>query len=512
MVGDLVEQTKIHLRSHSGAVAGSTVIDSDTIQAVISKMNDEAQTTGGTGSGSGPADPLGDQEVLQIYNVLKEVRPFEFNRATKVWAPIAKQPTLFGGCDSKSRIFADRYHVLLQRLLIEGKLVTEAQATTGALLPGQRVLTPVESLVGNPGRKLTFGLLSRQHDENRRRWVIEDLHKVFEVELEVQESDHLMTDGSFVLAEGQVVGNAFKVYHLDVAGAIPRTVSLDKDQVPLQAFGGSLTEEQLSQLERKEHLYIDGKYVTMSEVHLDDVRVLEKVETIFQGFENCPPAAYVLMGSFCSSAFVPNAEGVKAYQESFERLKFKMRSLENHVRRGTKFIFVPGPRDPGPKTLPCPPLPNYLTANLATEIPGVVMASNPCRIRHFSKELVFFRHDILRLLRRHEVVPLREPEAMGTVPSADHLHKEMASFLLDQAHLVPLPLEESNILWEYDHTLRLYPLPHAVFVGGVNQPFEYNYQECRFCSVGPLNRESSFFFYDPLKDEIEISEVPDRAG
>eukprot|EP00931_Biecheleriopsis_adriatica_P074002 TRINITY_DN48192_c0_g1_i1.p1 TRINITY_DN48192_c0_g1~~TRINITY_DN48192_c0_g1_i1.p1 ORF type:complete len:559 (-),score=115.04 TRINITY_DN48192_c0_g1_i1:85-1761(-) len=516
----LVEGTKNYLKQRSGTV--DSVIDESVIKAVISCMVDGSN--GDSRSGNA-ADAMEAPEVsgldlgdgVQIYNVLTQVHPFTYNKSTKVWVRSERQSTLFAEPESKARIYADRFHILLQRLLLEGKLVPEAQAALGALLPGQRVLTPVESLVGNPGRKLTFGLLSRQHDEIARRWVIEDLHKVFPVELEVKESDHLMTDGSFVLAEGEVVGSAFRVYNLDVPGAIPRPVSLERDQVPLQTFGGTLSDEQLQTLEHHEPHNPEGMYVVLSEVHLDSVRVLEKLTDLFQGYEEAgPPSAYVFMGSFCSAAFAPTAEGVRAYRDGFERLKFMMRSLEAHVQHGTRFIFVPGPRDPGAQTLPRVPLPNYLTADLVKEIPGVVMATNPCRVRHFSRELVFFRHDVLRLLRRHEAVPLRAPEmSMSDAPTAaslGHLQTEMVRFLLDQAHLVPLPLEESNVLWEYDHTLRLYPLPHAVFVGGVNQPFECSYQGCQFASVGPFGRDASFYAFYPVKDELEPCDVPDRAG
>merc|ERR1711953_391484 len=106
-----------------------------------------------------------------------------------------------------------------------------------------------------------------------------------------------------------------------------------------------------------------------------------------------------------------------------------MRAIPNHIERGTRFIFVPGPKDPGAQRLPRAPLTDYLTANIAKEIPGVIFATNPCRIRHFSREVVFFRHDVLRLLRRHEVVPLREP-GTGGAPSAEHVRTEMVRFLL----------------------------------------------------------------------------------
>merc|ERR1711933_705145 len=115
--------------------------------------------------------------------------------------------------------------------------------------------------------------------------------------------------------------------------------------------------------------------------------------------------------------------------------KFMMKSLSNHVQNGTRFVFIPGPQDPGAQTLPRMPLTNFLTSDLAKDIPNVVMGSNPCRVRHFSRELVFFRHDVLRLLRQHELVPLRQPETREA-PTAEHAREQMVSFLLDQAHLV----------------------------------------------------------------------------
>mmetsp|Transcript_49769 Transcript_49769/g.115497 ORF Transcript_49769/g.115497 Transcript_49769/m.115497 type:complete len:550 (-) Transcript_49769:89-1738(-) len=509
----LVEHTKAFLRSRQGVV--QPIIDSDVIQNVINCMTEVP---------GGQEDPNAQESARQgiegfdlgdgiyVYNVLTDVKPYDYQRGTREWTLSPSKAHLFPGAEAKAKIYADRYHVLLQRLLTEGKMIMENEAMSGAVLPGQRILTPVESLVGNPGKKLTFGLIKRVHDESARRWAIEDLHQVFPLEIQVTDSDHLMTDGSFVLAEGELVGDKFRVWRLEVPPAIPRQVSELKDQFPPQAFGGSLTDEQLRTLSLSEPESPDAMYVIFCEVHFDSARVLEKLDDVFQGYEeSTPPAVYIFMGSFSSSAFIPTADGIKAYREGFERLKFMMQGLVNHIQRGTRFVFIPGPTDPGAQTLPRMPLSNYLTADLAKDTPGVIMGTNPCRVRHFSKDLMFFRHDVLRLLRRHEVVPLREPMT-GEAPSAQHVRVEMVRFMLDQAHLVPLPLEESNILWSFDHSLRLYPLPHAVFVGSVSSPYDCEYQECKFCSVGPFNRDSSFYAYYPVTESLESCDVPDRAG
>lgn len=522
MVEALVEHTKAYFRSRQGMV--EPIIDSDVIHSVITCIESAAD------NGVSAEDPdfidvarqgvdtmdLGDG--VQVYNVMTDMRPFEFRAATKEWRASLEGACLFPGVSSKVKLYTGRYYMLWQRLLLQGKYIPEVESVGGRLLPGQRVVTPVESLVGNLGKKLTFGLISRAPDEGNqaRRWMIEDVHTKFPLdfsESETGEWDHqLITDGSFVLAEGEMAADKFHVHKLQVPSAVTRQVSLDRDQVPVQVFGGNLSDEQLHVLRIKEDENPDGMYVVLSEVHLDKVRVLEKLADLFQGYEeSAPPAAYVLMGNFSSTPFSPTQDGVKAYREGFERLKLLMRHVPNHVERGTRFIFVPGNKDPGAQMLPRAPLPNYLTSDIAKDIPGVIMATNPCRVRHFSRELVFFRHDVLKLLRRHEVVPLREQGQVGPA-SPQHVRNEMARLLLDQAHLAPLPLEESNILWDFDHTLRLYPLPDAVFIGGVGSPFACEYSECNFCSVGPFHRDGSFYSFTPIKRLVEACDVPDRTG
>ena len=42
------------------------------------------------------------------------------------------------------------------------------------------------------------------------------------------------------------------------------------------------------------------------------------------------------------------------------------------------------------------------------------------------------------------------------------LTRQLVQTILDQTHLSPLPLHVRPTMWEYDHCLRLYPMPTAV--------------------------------------------------
>lgn len=45
---------------------------------------------------------------------------------------------------------------------------------------------------------------------------------------------------------------------------------------------------------------------------------------------------------------------------------------------------------------------------------------------------------------------------------ADLRLTQLVQTILDQAHLAPLPLTVRPILWDFDHSLRLYPMPTTV--------------------------------------------------
>ena len=71
-----------------------------------------------------------------------------------------------------------------------------------------------------------------------------------------------------------------------------------------------------------------------------------------------------------------------------------------------RLVFVPGPGDPSPgAVLPQPSLAAHLTAPVRELTSSAIFTSNPCRIRHHMRELVFFRSNLLGRMQRLCLLP-----------------------------------------------------------------------------------------------------------
>ncbi len=164
------------------------------------------------------------------------------------------------------------------------------------------------------------------------------------------------------------------------------------------------------------------------------------------------------------------------------------------ITRRTHFVFVPGPSDLTVNSvLPRKPLLASFTARLRSKIPNVHLASNPCRLKFFGQEIVVFRDDVMsRMLRnlvgvkpdarnedlkRYVCVIFFYSRLFSIHPSfLSLLHSAMPTFfffvvkmqrqlvqsILDQSYLAPFTTHIQPILAEYDHAMRLYPLPTCV--------------------------------------------------
>ena len=169
----------------------------------------------------------------------------------------------------------------------------------------------------------------------------------------------------------------------------------------------------------------------------------------------------------------------------------------------SRFVFVPGPNDPGSANLlPRPDLPKFFTQKMRDRVPSATFASNPCRIRFFTQEIVIFREEILHKMRRHAVMPLAGDD---TTQVTEHLVKTLCG----QAHLCPLPLAARPLYWSHDHALRLYPLPDVLILADRTEQYQWRYEDTAVLNPGTFASDFSFVVYRPATRETEFSRIDD---
>uniref|UniRef100_A0A0E0EMA6 DNA polymerase II subunit 2 n=1 Tax=Oryza meridionalis TaxID=40149 RepID=A0A0E0EMA6_9ORYZ len=177
----------------------------------------------------------------------------------------------------------------------------------------------------------------------------------------------------------------------------------------------------------------------------------------------------------------------------------EMIAARSRLKEHSRFLFIPGPEDAGPsKALPRCTLPKYLTEELQKHIPNAIFVSNPCRVKFYTQEIVFFRQDLLYRMRRSCLIP---PTTEETSDPFEHL----VATITHQSHLCPLPLTVQPIIWNYDHCLRLYPTPHTIVLGDKSEQKAFKYTGITCFNPGSFGNDSSFAAYRPCTKELEVS-------
>jgi DNA polymerase epsilon subunit 2 len=403
-------------------------------------------------------------------------------------------------------MYAQRFALVHQRILKQNVFRPKLVSADGrqASSDGRHVthtLTPIESLLGRAGVRFLLGMIVQVEEG---RYYLED--NTAQVPLDVSEAqiltDGFLTENCIVLVEGEMVDGTLHVHRM--GNPIVETRNEALTSIGLSAsdiFHSMSTLAELEDIREQEVLHgPEGMLVVLSNVHLDKPNVMEKLKTLFMGFQDANPL-YILMGNFMSSG--SNTKELMGY---FEDLTNLIGEIDGLAQEG-RFIFVPGPNDPGiADILPRPPLPKYCTTSLRQKLANATFASNPCRIRYFSKEIVIYRNNVTSQLQRSALLPPRDSGSRNV--------QHAVKTLLDQGHLCPYP---KPIYWQVDHAMRLYPLPDALILGDRVDQFFENYAECDVVNPGPFSKDFAFVVYRPIastdgtttKSDVEFSQIAD---
>ncbi|KAL6041608.1 hypothetical protein STEG23_034739 [Scotinomys teguina] len=174
------------------------------------------------------------------------------------------------------------------------------------------------------------------------KFLTEALQSVTELELE--ETLEKIIDA----VEKQPCWFEDQVFHVNAFGFPPTEPSSTTRAYygNINFFGGPSnasvkTSAKLRQLEDENK---DAMFVFVSDVWLDQVQVLEKLHIMFSGYSPAPPTCFILCGNFSSAPYGKNQ--VQAMKDSLKSLADIICEYPS-IHQSSRFVFVPGPEDPG---------------------------------------------------------------------------------------------------------------------------------------------------------------------
>ncbi|GBG26478.1 DNA polymerase epsilon subunit B [Hondaea fermentalgiana] len=504
-------------------------VDRDLVREVVRELSQE--------------DAEMEQSNLEVVDAF-DMPKFRWNTTRRVFYEAPAEVS------AKAHIAAlqDRLTVIKQRLLrnpsfappVAGVAVLGSQATpdrqSGETGPQQRrrhrvqadarhpggnsdgshiQLTQIESLAASAGTEsCVLGMLTRN---SNGRLCLEDANG--KVELDVSDASTgagLLTEGSIVLVEGELRDGVLVADNIMSPPMEERQASMAAHgNLDFVRGGDPHSESALESMVRLEAAREDAAFVIVSEVHLDDPTVLANLRRMLQTYEELDdedlPTLFALMGNFCSLPFGEGdgqcgAKGYKTLMRTLGGLLAEAPRLLSHAT----FVIIPGPRDPvaNAGSLPQHALPTFFSRELleamATSVDGqprVRFGTNPCRVMYLTQEIVLFREEMLRKMRRFCV---RKPDESQR-PMVEH----QARTFLQQAHLCPLPVHARPILHAYDHALRLYPAPTTLVVAETSAQAVTKYEGTTVLNPGSFALDSSFVFYSPSSKSAQFSRVQD---
>ncbi|VDM98855.1 unnamed protein product [Thelazia callipaeda] len=421
------------------------------------------------------------ESLIHVIDLFTAPR-IRYDEQRKVLVAVDGHASAIGKSDDARRLYRERLKLVVQRALRSAAFENHKLST-------------VEAVLGTPETSENVILLGMLTQRSPDVFEIEDLTGSMEVRLEgATFHKGLFTDGCIMMLEGRYFNG---VLHISAVGLAPvENANVTRNYFgTTNWFGGEGTIACGSQIRLRTMCAQNERtrFIFMSDVWLDEERILNAIKELIYAFVDSQLIAFVICGNFCSQVGTPHA-----YQQIHGGFRRLANILQNDSLKGRNihFIFVPGPDDPSLNSvLPRPPLP-FSLFELMMNVPNCSFASNPCRIQYANQEIVVMRQDLVEKMCRNSI---HMPSSTADIP--EHFCHSIAS----AGHLSPLPLHISPVIWQMDSYLAIYPLPDLVVIADKFEHFNYEVDGTIFANPGSFARtDLNFYVYYPSVRTIEV--------
>ncbi|KAF1802798.1 DNA polymerase alpha/epsilon subunit B-domain-containing protein [Mucor lusitanicus] len=464
----------------SAAIAASLT----PFQRVDEEINDSLQDMSIQEAPAEKVDVTQHFHVVDAFNLPKLV----YDELTRSFHKSKERSTLLPEANEKGDMYRERYKLVKQRLLRNENFCPPnmSDASNSDIIK----ITPIKALIGHDEEEFVmFGMLT-QVEEGKLHLEDEDAH----IELIMHEANYdygLFTDGAFVLVEGIYRDHRFYVKEINLPPAESREMTDALfSHVDFMGLPKPLVDEKLLKIE--ETTNEDITFVILSDVYLDQPKVMAALRIIFKGYSDAQvPLAFIMIGNFSSKSFVYAGSDSDEYKDNFSALADLISEFPD-LATHSNWVFVPGPKDPwAGKSLPQNPILPSFVNRVKQKARKVTFTTNPCRIRYCTQDIVIFREDWLQKLWRNTLLTTNLEE--DPEPIRHFVHT-----IVDQGHLSPLPLTIKPVSWAFDNALRLYPLPHALIIADKCENYGITYEGTHCINPGSFpNSDFTWTVYYP---------------
>lgn len=207
-------------------------------------------------------------------------------------------------------------------------------------------------------------------------------------------------EGCYVLAQGKYKD---KILHVTSLG-FPPTEAAESSRAyfgTVNSWGGKAKtllkhSDKLAKLEVEE---ADATIIFLSDCWLDDPKVMAKLRVLFEGYDNNPPVAIILMGPFLKET----SKNYPALRTHFQELT-EMIAKCTFIKEHTELVIVPDMDDYGvTNILPRPPIPEAIAGCLKKKLNRVTLATNPCRLQYCTQQIVVMRLNLVTKMCRNSL-------------------------------------------------------------------------------------------------------------
>ncbi|KZV71534.1 epsilon DNA polymerase [Peniophora sp. CONT] len=470
---------------------------------VLKRVLDALQHAGTSGEGGAEEGDLDIESHLWFVNAF-EMPVWRWSTERGAFERSNIVPNALGSADSRVAATRDRLHIIRQTIL------RNEHFTPSAVLTRDRAhlltIRSTKQLLGRAGERfLLFGMLTHSKEG---RLCLEDQDGRVELDFTQLDapSEGLFTEGACVLIEGDYTEDeTFAVIAIGHPPCESREAARAiYGHVDFLGKGATTPAEDVAFAKRIESDLSHVTFFIMSDVWLDEPDTLRGLRRVF---DNCIendyiPLVLVMCGNFSRKGIAHgNARDVARYTEGFDMLADLIASYPR-ITQTTHFVIVPGPADLSANSLlPRRPLLQTATARLKMKVPHLTLGSNPSRIKFFGQEIVIFREDTMARMLRNLVGV--KPDVGG-----EELKRYLVQSILDQSHLAPLTSNIAPVLPDYDHSLRLYPLPTCVVLADKYESYRMTYEGCHVLNPGSfIGHTFQWAAYTPATRESEACVV-----